>query len=98
MCWDIVGEDNVKVVNAFVDGVTLPKSITHTNLVLLPRKEKVVTFSSLRPICLSNFLNKVISRTFYDRMEHVLPKLISQNQSGFVRHYRKCSSCIGDYL
>lgn len=76
-CWDVVGEDVVKVVQAFFDGRILPKSITQTNLVLLPKKEKVLTFSNLRPISLSNFLNKIISRIIHDGLEEVLPKLIS---------------------
>ncbi|XP_060170606.1 uncharacterized protein LOC132601544 [Lycium barbarum] len=38
-CWDIVGADVYNVVKAFFDIQTLPKSVTHTNLVLLPKKE-----------------------------------------------------------
>lgn len=66
-------------------GRTLPKSITHTNLVLLPKKEKIASFSYLRPISLSDFLNKIISRLIHNRIEGFLPKLISQNQSDFVK-------------
>lgn len=45
----------------------------------------MVSFSDLRPISLSNFLNKIISRLIHDRLEGLLPKLISNNQSGFVK-------------
>lgn len=85
VCWDIVGKDIFEVVNAFFSGMTLPKSITHTNLVLIPKKEKVVSFFDLRPISLSNFVNKVISRIIHDRLEGILPKFISPNQSGFTK-------------
>lgn len=84
-CWDVIGQDVCKVVAGFFDGHTLPKSITHTSLVLLPKKEIVQTFSAMRPISLSNFLNKIISRLIHDRLENLLPKLISHNQSGFVK-------------
>lgn len=84
-CWEIVGEDVFKVVKAFCEGKTLPKSITHTNLILIPKKENIQTFADMRPISLSNFLNKVITRVIHDRLETILPKLISHNQSGFVK-------------
>jgi len=46
--WDTVSDDVVKVVDAFFSGATLPKSITHTNLVLLPKKEDIQSFSDLK--------------------------------------------------
>lgn len=73
-----MGGDIIKVENAFFNYGTLPKSITHTNFVLLSKKEKVLSFFDLRPISLSNFLNKVISRIITDRLEEFLPKIISQ--------------------
>lgn len=84
-CWDIVDDDVWKLVSIFFEGNTLPKSITHTNLVLLPKKNDPLSFFDLRPISLSNFINKVISRVMHDRLEKVLPRLISANQSAFVK-------------
>lgn len=84
-CWEVVGNDVVKMVKEFFRGNTLPKSITHTNLFLLPKKEHIQSFTNLRPISLSNFINKIISRIVHDRIEGYLPKLISFNQSGFVK-------------
>ncbi|XP_059310607.1 uncharacterized protein LOC132061950 [Lycium ferocissimum] len=81
-CWEIIGDD---VLLSFFDGTELPKSVTHTNLVLIPKKHHVQSFSDLRPISLSNFINKVISRVIHGRMEKVIPSLISSNQSGFVK-------------
>lgn len=84
-CWEIVGEDVFKVVQATFQGHTLPRSITHTNLVLLPKKENSETFADLRPISLSIFINKVISRVIHGRLESLLPQVISPNQLGFVK-------------
>lgn len=63
----------------------LPRYVTHTNLVLLPKKEEVKTFADLRPISLSYFVNKVISRVLYKRLLIVLPKIISPNQVRFMK-------------
>ncbi|XP_070021920.1 uncharacterized protein [Nicotiana sylvestris] len=73
------------MVRAFFNGHELPKCVTHTNLVLLPKKKEVTTFSDLRPISLSNFSNKVISRVVHERLVKFLPILISEEQSGFVK-------------
>lgn len=71
--------------STFYEGHSLPKSITHSNLVLISKKEKVTRFSKMRPISLNNFLNKVISRIIHDRMDALHPSLISKNQSDFVK-------------
>jgi len=84
-CWDIIGDDLYDMVRAFFNGHELPKCVTHTNLVLLPKKKEVTTFSDLRPISLSNFSNKVISRVVHERLVKFLPSLISEEQSGFVK-------------
>lgn len=73
------------VVKAFFCGKEIPRFVTHTNLVLIPKKEFPRTFSDLRPISLSCFINKIISRNLHERLVMVLPKIISLNQSGFVK-------------
>lgn len=55
-CWDIISEDLVMVVKTFFCGRKLPKFVTHTNLVIIPKKEFPSTFSDLRPISLSDLL------------------------------------------
>ncbi|XP_059310093.1 uncharacterized protein LOC132061267 [Lycium ferocissimum] len=66
-------------------GAELPKFITHINLVLLPKKDIISTFSDMRPISLSNFVNKIFSRLIHDKLAEGLPFLISLNQVGFVK-------------
>lgn len=70
---------------AFFCGSELPRYITHTNMVVLPKKEMVKDFSNLRPIGLSNFTNKILSRLVHTRIAGVLPDIISVNQSSFIK-------------
>ncbi|XP_060182476.1 uncharacterized protein LOC132612168 [Lycium barbarum] len=84
-CWDIEGKNVFRMVQAFYEGHTLPKSVTRTNLVLIPKESEVHTFGDLRPISLSNFINKVISKVVHGGLDKILPGLISSNQSGFVK-------------
>lgn len=83
--WDIIKEDLHNMVKVFFAGEELHKFITHTNLVLLPKKLVVQIFLDLRPISLSNFMNKVFSRFVHERLKNVLPLVISQEQAGFVQ-------------
>lgn len=69
---------------AFFCGQELTKFVTHTSLVLIPKKEIVRGFTNMRPIILSSFANKIISQVIYGRISRVLSKIISQNQAGFV--------------
>ncbi|XP_060202283.1 uncharacterized protein LOC132630733 [Lycium barbarum] len=39
----------------------------------------------MRPISLSNVINKVISRVVHNRLDKILTRVISSNQSGFVK-------------
>ncbi|XP_060182292.1 uncharacterized protein LOC132611952 [Lycium barbarum] len=73
------------MVKAFFVGQELPRFITHTNLILIPKKEQVQSFSDLKRISLNNFTNKIISRVLHERLVKLLPGLISENQSGFVK-------------
>ena len=73
------------MVQDFSQGNSLPKSTMHSNLVLIPKKEIIQYFLNLRPVRLSNFLKKILSRIIYDRLEFMLPNLISHNPSRFVK-------------
>ncbi|XP_060210556.1 uncharacterized protein LOC132637493 [Lycium barbarum] len=83
--WEIVKLDVVDMVKAFFVGQELPRFITHTNLILIPKKKQVQSFSDLRPISLSNFTNKIILRVVHERLVKLLPGLISENQLAFVK-------------
>lgn len=73
------------MIKAFFCGQELPRSLTHTNLVLIPQKKNVNSFEDLRPINLSNFINRVISRLIHERIVHLLPGIIYPNQTGFIK-------------
>ncbi|XP_059306367.1 uncharacterized protein LOC132057781 [Lycium ferocissimum] len=73
------------MVRSFFCGHELPRYITCTNLVLLPKNKEINTSSDMRPISLSNFTSNVFSS-----LVQFLPSIISPQQSGFV----KCRSFV----
>lgn len=84
-CWDIIKHDLLNVVLAFFGGCTMPKYMTSACLVLLPKVEFPNSLTEFRPISLSNFINKIISKVICTRPGPILPRIISANQSSFVK-------------
>ncbi|XP_059292008.1 uncharacterized protein LOC132045445 [Lycium ferocissimum] len=84
VCWDIIEDDIYAFVNEFFLGKNLTKFYTHTCLALIPKIDSPNSFSDLRPISLSNFSNKIISKILANRLNPLLPALISENQSGLI--------------
>lgn len=83
-CWEIIKSDLVSVVQLFFSGAELTKFYTNACLVLIPKVENPTIFLDLRPLSLSNFSNKILSKIINNRLAPLLPKLISENQSGFI--------------
>lgn len=84
-CWDIIKRDLLAVVQSFFCGHPIPKYFSHSCLVLIPKVDHPSRFSEFRPISLSNFTSKIISKLLCLRLAPILPDLISENQSGFVK-------------
>lgn len=84
-CWNIISQDLCAMVKDFFDGRILTKLFSHTCPVLIPKVESPTTFSQLRPMSLSNFSSKVISKIVSNRLINLLPKIISHNQIGFIK-------------
>ncbi|KAK6786210.1 hypothetical protein RDI58_014735 [Solanum bulbocastanum] len=57
----------------------------HNAEVLLPKVNNPTKLKEFRPISLSNFISKIISKLLSTRLGPILPDLISLNQSGFVK-------------
>ncbi|KAL2247935.1 UNVERIFIED_CONTAM: putative mitochondrial protein, partial [Sesamum indicum] len=65
-------------------GIAMPKSFTATTISLIPKTASPVSWSEYRPISLCNVTNKICTKLMSIRLGHVLPKVLSPSQSGFV--------------
>nr|XP_009626730.1 uncharacterized protein LOC104117382 [Nicotiana tomentosiformis] len=83
--WFVEGEVNSKFFHSVVKGTDIPKALTHTFLVLLPKMDSPQSFTELRPISLSNFSCKIISKLMNQRLSPLMQKLVSPNQTGFIK-------------
>ena len=75
--WEVVAHDVYRAVLSFFCGAELPRFITATSIVLLPKVMNPKDFTQFRPISVYNFLNKVISRILVGRLAGILPRIIS---------------------
>ncbi|GAA0172512.1 hypothetical protein LIER_26323 [Lithospermum erythrorhizon] len=83
--WDIVGVEVFNAVRYFMEGATLPRGLTSTVLTLLAKCDGPKTWKQFRPISLCIFANKVITKLINNRLSAILPKIISEFHTGFVR-------------
>ncbi|XP_027098892.2 uncharacterized protein [Coffea arabica] len=83
--WEVIAQDVYNAVLSFFYGAELPRFVTSTSIVLLPKVSNPQDLSQFRPISLCNFFNKLLSRILADRVAGVLPRIISPQQSGFVK-------------
>lgn len=63
----------------------LPKGINSTILALVPKKTASAEMRDFRPIACCNVLYKVNSKILANRLKILLPRMISENQSSFVK-------------
>nr|XP_027127799.1 uncharacterized protein LOC113743944 [Coffea arabica] len=83
--WDIIAQDIYNAVVSFFCGEEVPRRVTATFILLIPKVQNPASFAQFRPISLCNFLNKVLFRILAERLAPLLPRIISLNQSRFVR-------------
>ena len=75
----------VLAISDFFAGANLPRAVSATLLTLIPKVASPQVFSDFWPISVCNVLYKIISKVLMRRLEFLLPRLISPQQSGFVR-------------
>ncbi|XP_075095058.1 uncharacterized protein LOC142173378 [Nicotiana tabacum] len=83
--WNIIKYDIIDFVHNFFNGKVMAKFYTHTCLILIPKVDSPTNFSEFKPISLSNFTSKIISKILSRRLNPMLEKLISDNHSRFVK-------------
>ena len=83
--WQVIAQDVYKAVLSFFCGAELPRFITSTSIVLIPKVQNPQEFAQFRHISLCNFFNKLLSRILADRVADILPKIISPIRRDLLR-------------
>ncbi|XP_026410064.1 uncharacterized protein LOC113305190 [Papaver somniferum] len=84
--WDIIRGNLLDVVQFCWKNNIIPSGMNSNFLVLIPKMKGTKTAKSFRPIGLSNFCFKIITKIIIERLTRYLPNLISQQQYAFVKN------------
>lgn len=63
----------------------LPKGVNSTILALVPKKVDSLEMKDFRPIACCNVFYKVVSKILANILKTILPDIISENQSAFIK-------------
>ncbi|XP_057775038.1 uncharacterized protein LOC130994018 [Salvia miltiorrhiza] len=92
-CWSTIKDDIIMAVQRFFTHSYLPSGCNASTMILIPKKEVVSTVADLRPIILSNFLFKIISKVLASRLSVLANSHVAPNQFGFISG-RNIHDCI----
>lgn len=84
-CWEIIESDLCSFIIDFFRGAYNPKEINSTTLVLISKVPEARQLGDFRPISLGNFSGKIISKILVLRLAKILPKIVDEEQAGFVQ-------------
>lgn len=83
--WSVVGSDFIVAVQSVFKFGFLPKGVNSTILALVPKKTDSLEMRDFRPIACCNVFYKVVSKILANRLNVLLPSIITENQTAFVK-------------
>jgi hypothetical protein len=83
--WLIVKLSVISSVQSFFRGGYMLKEFNHTNIALIPKVDNPSLVHHFRPISLTNFNYKIISKILANRFKPLLHKIIFPTQSAFLK-------------
>lgn len=83
--WPHIGSSVTHAVLNALNTCEFPHDVNHTFITLVPKTKIPQRLKDFRPISLCNVLYKLISKVVANRIKSVLPVVISETQSAFVK-------------
>ena len=83
--WDSIGSDVTNAVLSCLNSGKILRAINHTYITLIPKTQSPTNVTEFCPISLCNVVYKLIAKVLANRLKKILPSIISETQSAFVR-------------
>jgi hypothetical protein len=83
--WNTIGRDIIRMIEEFYQSNLLPLGINSSFITLIPKINCAVKLADFRPISLVGSLYKIISKMLAIRLKHVMPEVITDNQTAFIK-------------
>ncbi|VFQ84579.1 unnamed protein product [Cuscuta campestris] len=83
--WETIRQDVLTASQEFFMGQPIPRAYGSTFLTLIPKTDNPKRFEDYRPISLSTFMSKINTKLLANRLNKILPKLISKEQVAFQK-------------
>lgn len=82
---DIIKEDVWEAISFFNSGGSIIKEINHSFITLVPKSKSASALNEFRPIAYCNVIYKIISKILTNRLQLIIPSIVSQNQTAFIK-------------
>jgi hypothetical protein len=93
-CWPIIRGDMHKLCFDFFHHWADLKSINHSYITLVPKKDNPEKVNDFRPISLLNSSIKMVTKMLANRLQPLAMDIIHENQYGFIKG-RTIQDCLG---
>ena len=85
-CWDCLKYDIMEALHLFHETGVIPKGCNASFIALVPKVYDPLSLDQFRPISLVGTFYKIVSKVLAGRMKGVLPLVIDENQSSFLKN------------
>jgi len=83
--WEFIKEEFVAAMALFHETCSIPKGCNASFIALVPKVRDPVKLEQYRPISLVGTMYKIISKVLAGIMKNVLPSIIDESQSAFIK-------------
>ena len=77
--WSLIGSDVAQTILHYLNTGTLPKSLGHSFITLIPKVKSPNHVTQFRPISLSNVLYRIFAKVLANRLRNIMPHIISDH-------------------
>ncbi|KAK6158949.1 hypothetical protein DH2020_006263 [Rehmannia glutinosa] len=96
--WDVISVEVTVAVRSFVSNSSLPLGLNASFMALIPKTRDANVIENFRPIVMSNFLFKIITKILATRLGLIIADYLSPTQFGFIpgRQIHDCIAMVSE--